>query len=92
MTRNLPSCVLEKFNGYETIRNDIANKEKLDFTPINIVYEPSFDEEKHVVCNFTDEIHTPYRSYLGRFDKGKERLSHRIVRQCHYCQNFFCKK
>ena len=46
MTRNLPSCVLEKFNGYETIRNDIANKEKLDFTPINIVYEPSFDEEK----------------------------------------------
>ena len=26
MTRNLPSFVLEKFNGYETIRNDLARK------------------------------------------------------------------
>ena len=91
VTRNLSSCVLEKFNGYETIRSDISNKKKLDFMPINIVYESSFDEEKPVFCNFTDEIHTTYRRYVGRFDKGKERVSYRIVRQCCYCRYFLAK-
>ena len=91
VTRNLSSDVLEKFNGYETIRNELSRKEKLDFTPINIAYEPNFDEKEPVVCNFTNQIHTAYKSYVGRFVKGKERLSNRIVRQCHYCQNFLQK-
>ena len=57
VTRNLSICVLEKFNGYEIISNDLSTKEKLDFKPINIVYEPRFNEAKPVVCNFT--IHIP---------------------------------
>ena len=87
VTRNLSSCVLETFNGYETIRNEIVRKEKLDFCPIDIVYEPSFDENESVVCNFTDKIHIAYKSYIGQFDKGKERISTRVVRQCQYRQN-----
>ena len=81
--------MLEKFNGYETIRNDLSRKEKIDFKPINVVYGPSFDEAKPVVCNFTNHIHNAYKSYIGRFDKGKERISNRKIRQCHYCQNYF---
>ena len=91
VTRNLSTCVLEKFNGYENIRNNLWKKEKIDFTTINIVYEPSFDENVPVICNFTDQIHTAYKSYIGRFDKGKERLSNRTIRQCYYCQNYFAK-
>ena len=83
--------MLEKFNGYEIIRNDLSRKENIDFKPINVVYEPSFDKVKPVVCNFTNHIHTAYKSYIGRFDKEKERISNRKIRQCHYCQNYFAK-
>ena len=91
VTRNLSDCIIEKFNGYEIIRNDLSRKEKLNFKPIDIVYEPSFDENSPVVCNFASTIHTAYKSYIGRFVKCKERLVNRSIRQCHYCQNYFAK-
>lgn len=36
VTRNLSSCVLEKFNGYETIKNDLARKERVEYRAIDI--------------------------------------------------------
>ena len=74
VTRNLSACVVEKFNGYEIIRNDLARKEPLDFQPIDIVYEPCFDETTPVICNFTPNIFTAYKSYVGRFERGKKKL------------------
>ena len=74
VTGNLSSCVIEKLNGYETIRNEIERKEKLDFNPINIVYQPTFDEREPVVCNLTDQIHLAYRSYIGKSEKNKEKV------------------
>ena len=73
------------------IRNNLALKEQVDSEVINIVYEPTYDESIPVACSFTDQIHLAYKSYVGRFDKGKERISNRTVKQCHYCQNFFAK-
>ena len=64
--------MLERFNGYEIIRNDLSRKEKIDFKPINVVYEPSFDEAKPVVCNFTNHIHTAYKSDIGRLRKKRK--------------------
>ena len=63
VTRNLSACVLEKFNGYETIRNSLWREEKIDFTAIDIVYEASFDKDTPVVCYFTPKIQTAYKSY-----------------------------
>ena len=40
--RNLSACVVEKFNGYETMRNELARKDKREFKAINIVYEAEF--------------------------------------------------
>ena len=42
------------------------------------------------VC-FTDQIYMAYRSYIGQFEKGKERIRNRTVKQCYYCENFFVK-
>ena len=52
---------------------------------MSIVYEPVYDEEVPVPCFFTDQIYLSYKSYISRFDKGKEGLVNRTVRQCHYC-------
>ena len=79
LTRNLSSSVVEKFNGYEMIRRQLARKENIELTAINIVYEPSYDEKISVLCFFTDKIYIAYKSYIGRLDKGKERISNCIV-------------
>ena len=50
MTRNPTSSVLEKLNGYENIKQNMARKEKIDFTPLDIMYKPTFDE--NVLCFF----------------------------------------
>ena len=62
MTRNLSSSVLEKCNGYETIRHELACQEKREFFPIGIVYEPIYDERVPVLCFFTDRMFLAYRS------------------------------
>ena len=91
VTRNLSSSALEKFNGYEMIRNDLSYQEKAEVIPIGVVYEPIYDENVPVHCYFTSEIHSAYRSYTSYFDKEKEEIKKRTVRQCHYCQNFLAK-
>ena len=91
MTRNLSSSVLEKFNDYETIRHELACQEKRKFVPIDIVYEPIYDESVPPPCFFTDQISLAYRSCIGRVGKGKEQILHRTVRQSHYCENYFSK-
>ena len=87
VTRNLSSSVLEKFIGYEMIRNDLSFDEKVEVIPIDIVYEPIYDETIPVPCYFTNNIHLAYRSYFSHFHKGKEIVRHRAVYQCYYCQN-----
>ena len=40
-----------------------------------------------VPCFFTDQIYLAYKSYLGRFDKGKECIFFFFF----YCENLFAK-
>ena len=48
VTRNLSSCVLEKFNGYEIIKHQLARKEKKGFSAIEVVYESIYDGKIHL--------------------------------------------
>ena len=80
VTRNLFSFVVEKF-GYEMISLSLTRKEKIEFTPINIIYEPVYDEKFPVPCFFTSQIHLAYKSFIGRFDKGVGRILNHVVRQ-----------
>lgn len=80
VTRDLFSSVIEKFNGYEVIEKDLAHKEKEDFFPININYEPIYDENVPVPCFFTDKIHLAYRSYINKKQKGEDKIYHPTVK------------
>ena len=91
MTRDLSSSIIEKFNGYEIIKHELARKEKAELTPIEIVYEPIYNENVPVLCYFTDKIHLAYRSYIGRCVKGEEKVGHPNVKQCPCCEKFFAK-
>ena len=91
VTRNLSSSVIENFNSYEMMRQNLARKERVDIIPVDIVYEPTYDENIPVACFFTSKIHLAYKSYVGRFETGKERICSSVVKQCYYCENFFAK-
>ena len=41
--------------------------------------------------HFHCQIHLAYGSYIGRFEKAKEGISHCVVKQCYYCENLFTK-
>ena len=60
MKRELSSCVIQKFNGYELIRNNLNVLEEKDFIPIDIVYQPTLDENKKIECFFAPDITLAY--------------------------------
>ena len=38
MKTKLSACLIQKFNGYDLLRNELQNCEKKDLVPIDIVY------------------------------------------------------
>ena len=91
VTRNLSSLIIKKLDGYEIIKHELGRKEKMEFTPINIIYKLIYDDNVPVPCYFTDKIHPAHRSYLGKFVKRNEKIGHATGRQCPYCENVFAK-
>ena len=75
----------------KSLRQNLACNKRVDVEPINMVYEPVFDENIPVQCFFTDKIYLAYRSYIGWFDKVKQHICNCTVKQCHYCKNLFAK-
>ena len=63
VTRSLSSSAIEKFKGYEFIKQKLTRKEKIVFTAIDIVYEPVYNENLLIPCFFTSQIHVAFRSY-----------------------------
>lgn len=91
VTRDLSSSVREIFNGYDVIKQDLGRKEQSDFTAINVVYDPEYDESVPVPCFCTGKTHIVYGSYIGEVRKGNESGYHQLVRHCPYCENLFAK-
>ena len=91
VTRKLWACVVKKFHGFETVRKDLERKESFDYEPVDIFYDPGFELDVAVLCYFCPHIHLAYKSYIGMFKKSVEKVFHKTVRQCHYCNNNFAK-
>ena len=91
MKRELSSCVIQKFNGYVLIRNNLNVLEKKDFIPIDIGYEPILDENKKIECFFAPDITLAYVGYIEKLRKNEKYMESRITRQCHCYSNFFVK-
>lgn len=50
MCRELLTCAIRKFNGYEFLKDNLRQKEVVDLTPIDIVYEPTIDVKQLIAC------------------------------------------
>ena len=70
MARNLSSSVVEMFNRIEMIRQNLTRKEKIEFTPINIICESVYDEKIPVLCFSPIKFIWPIRVVLVDLIKG----------------------
>ena len=89
--RELSTCAIEKFNGYEFVRNHLQYREKRDFVPINIVYEPVLDEKKQNLCFFAPSTHLAYHTSIEKSRGGEKKMIQNTAKQRHYCYNYFVK-
>ena len=91
MKTELSACVIQKFNGYDLLKNTLQRSQKRDLVPIDIVYELSLDVNKAILCFFAPQIHTAYQTFYEKSlgDNKKKCVNSTAAKQCPYCNNFF---
>ena len=89
--RELSSCVIQKFIGYEILRNHLMNDEKKDYIPIDIVYEPTLDDTREIDCYFPYDISLAFFCQADKFRGRNRTFDAQRTRQCHFCNNYFVK-
>ena len=64
--KELYSCIISKFDGYELISFQFSRKTRRSFTAINIIYKPVKSPILDVVCYTTNDISKAYRSIVSQ--------------------------
>ena len=90
MKRELSACAIEKFNGYEFSRNHLQYREKRDFVPINVVYEPVLDEKKQILCFFAPSIHLAYHISIEKSKGGEKKNGSTYCKTVSLLLQLFC--
>ena len=67
MRKELPACAIQEFNGYELLRNHLNYVERKDFIPIGIVYEPTLDTKKPILCFYAPYIYLGFHTTVKKF-------------------------
>ena len=91
MKQELSACIIQKFNGYELLRNHLNSIERKDFIPIGVVYEPTLNENKIIESFFAPKIYLGFRTTIEKSRKRGNVLNHTHAKQCHYWNNYFIK-
>ena len=89
--RDLSSCVIQKFNGYEILKHQLKDQEKQFHEPVDIIYKP-VDDNSSIVCFFTDNLYLACRSYCSKKVKDSYKTHHPATRQCYYCDKHVALK
>ena len=70
--RDLSSCIIEKFNGFNIIRIEFERKLRQKMSLIDIIYRPVKKEDEIIECFFTSQINLAYRSTFSENQKIKQ--------------------
>ena len=83
--RDLSSCVIQRYNGYQVLKIEQKNCSQKDFRSIDIVYDPVETPDKIIECYFIEKAHISYRLKYSKGAKGTETLH---VFECYSCDKF----
>ena len=87
--KQLASCLNQKYNGYQVIKNSFSKRERQEFEPVDIIYIPTKNVQILPLCYYTTNISN---AYTALYSEGlKTRRSYTIY-ECYYCNKFFRQK
>ena len=86
--RDLSSCIIEKFNGFNIVKLEFGKKLRQKMLPIDIAYKPVKKEDEIIGCFFSVKINLAYRSTFSENKKN----THGSAFQCYFCSNYYGRK
>ena len=66
MKRELSACIIQKFNGYELLRNHLNSRERKNFIAIDIFYEPTLNDKKPIECFVQEKLDLLFHLIMGK--------------------------
>ena len=88
ITREVSSCVKQKFNGFNVLSIEYDKKIRKKFVSIDIIYKPVKKVDDVIECFFSTDFHLANKA---AFNKGVK-ISHSNAHQCYFCGNYYVKK
>ena len=88
--RELSGCIIEKFNGFATVRLEFERKLRQKMSPVDIIYKPVKKEDEIIECSFSSQMNLAYRASFS-VDKTESKIKHGTAFQC-YCSHYFAQK
>ena len=76
LVRELSACIVEKFNGFATVRLEFDRKLRQKMSPIDIIYKPVKKEDEIIECFFSSQMNLAYRASFNDTNKGLKLKQH----------------
>ena len=87
--KQLASCLNQKYNGFQVIKNSFNKNERRDFEPVDIIYIPTKNAQILPDCYYTTNISN---AYTALYSEGLKNYRAFTVYECYYCNKFFRQK
>ena len=84
--KELASCLSQKYNGFQVVKNAFSKLQRRDFQPIDIIYIPTKNIQILPVCYYTVDISNAYTALYSEGEKIRRALT---LYECYYCNKFF---
>ena len=87
--KQLASCIIQKYNGYQVIKNSFSKRERREFEPVDTIYIPTKNVQILPLCYYTTNISN---AYTALYSEGLKTRRAYTIYECYYCNKFFRQK
>ena len=84
--KQLASCLSQKYNGFQVIKNSFSKRERREFEPVDIIYIPTKNAQVLPSCYYTTNI---ANAYTALYSEGLKTRRSFTIYECYYCNTFF---
>ena len=89
LVKQLASCLIQKYNGFQVIKSLFNKRQRLTFTPVDIIYSPTKNAQNLPLCFYTTNI---ANAYTALYSEGMKMRRSFTIYECYYCNKFFRQK
>ena len=87
--KQLASCLNQKYNRFQVIKNLFNKRERREFVPVDIIYIPTKNAQILPDCYYTTNISN---AYTALYSEGLKTRRAFTIYECYYCNKFFRQK